>query len=438
MRKKVLSASLVTIAYLCLTSSPIHAQYQPPGSDTVAKSTAVLNEFMAIPNQGIPRSMLKRAQGIVIVPNMIKVGFVVGGRRGKGIAVVRDANGVWRPPTFVTMTGGSVGFQAGVQSTDVVLIFNTRKSVDNLMSGKFTIGVDAAASAGPVGRQATAATDARLQAEIFSYSRSRGLFAGASVDGSVIQVNAAETQNFYSAAGLSADGTPVAPNAQMPLAAAQLIAALGTYTGAPVTAVAPATVPPAMPPVMTANPAAVPPAASPIAGSPMPGTIAPGNPAVGAINPAATPATGAVMPPNMGRSVAASPAAPAISPPASTPASGPRGTPSAQALEITRQELAKSAKNLGAILDDSWRTYLSLPENIYTGEGTPTKESLHQSLQRFDAIAKEGKYNTLLKRKEFQQTYSLLRTYTEQINVISTMPAQLPSASVTPGTGAIR
>ena len=94
--------------------------------------------------------------------------------------MIRDDNGVWRPPTFVSMTGGSVGWQVGIQSTDVVLVFNTRKSVNGLLSGKFTLGVDAAAAAGPIGREASAATDVRLQAEVFSYSRSRGLFAGAS------------------------------------------------------------------------------------------------------------------------------------------------------------------------------------------------------------------------------------------------------------------
>ncbi len=420
MRNRALPALLAMVALACLANVPrANAQYQPAGADTVAKSTSVLNEFMTLPNQNIPRSMLQKAQGIVIVPNMIKAGFVIGGRRGKGVAVVRDQNGAWLPPTFVTMTGGSVGFQAGIQSTDVVLVFNTRKSINNLMNGKLTLGVDAAASAGPVGRQASAATDARLQAEIYSYSRSRGLFAGAAIDGSVIQMNMAETQAFYGAAGLAADGRPVAANAQMPLAAAQLLAALNTYTGGPVPTTAPAVPPPATPPLIAAAPAAIAPAA-----------VTPAAPIANGVLPPTTPANGTnavtspLAPPTTGR------------PPAGTLA-GP-ATPTGQTLEITRQELAKSATNLGAILDASWRNYLSLPEEIYTGRGIPTKESLQQAMQRFDAIAKEGKYNALLQRQEFQQTYGLLRTYSQHVATVSTPAAGQPSANATPRTGAIR
>ena len=203
MTKSCLFVACVAITCFFNATLNVQAQYQPAGSETIQKATGVLNEFMSMPNEGIPRSMIHKAQGIVIVPGMIKLGFVVGGRHGKGIAVVRNEHGTWHPPSFITMSGGSLGFQAGVQSTDVVLVFNTRKSVNNLLSGKFTIGVDAAAAAGPVGRQASAATDGRLQAEIYSYSRSRGLFAGASVDGSAIQIDAAATQSFYSATGMS-------------------------------------------------------------------------------------------------------------------------------------------------------------------------------------------------------------------------------------------
>ena len=133
---------------------------------------------MAIPGRQIPETLLAEAQGIAIVPNVIKVGFVAGIRWGHGVVMVRDAEGEWSLPQFVTLTGGSVGWQAGVQGTDVVLVFLTKKSVEGLWRGKFTIGADASVAAGPVGHDAAAATDARLRAEILSYSRSRGLFIG--------------------------------------------------------------------------------------------------------------------------------------------------------------------------------------------------------------------------------------------------------------------
>jgi len=165
--------------------------------NVVRSSITVLNEIMAIPARSIPASMLHSAEGIVIIPNMIKGGFVVGVRHGRGVVMVRDENRNWQAPQFVTMTGGSVGWQIGLQATDVILVFTTRNSVEGLLNGKFTVGVDAAAAAGPVGRQASAGTDLRLRSEIYSWNRSRGLFAGASIDGSSLQMDHLATHNFY-------------------------------------------------------------------------------------------------------------------------------------------------------------------------------------------------------------------------------------------------
>jgi lipid-binding SYLF domain-containing protein len=164
---------------------------------TVAQSEQVLAELVSIPGRQIPVNLLREAQGLAIIPRVIKVGFVAGVRRGHGLVIVRDADGSWGLPQFITLTGGSVGWQAGVQGTDVVLVFRTRRSIENLLRGKFTIGVDAAAAAGPVGRNTSAATDLSLQTEILSYSRSRGLFLGASVDGSVIEINQTANMAFY-------------------------------------------------------------------------------------------------------------------------------------------------------------------------------------------------------------------------------------------------
>jgi lipid-binding SYLF domain-containing protein len=145
----------------------------------------------------IPEWLLADAHGVAIIPDVIKIGFVAAVRRGHGVVMVRNAEGAWTLPQFVTLTGGSVGWQAGIQGTDVILVFMTQKSVQGLLNGKFTIGADASAAAGPVGRNAAAATDARLKAEILSYSRSRGLFVGVSLDGSVIEIDPVAFNLYY-------------------------------------------------------------------------------------------------------------------------------------------------------------------------------------------------------------------------------------------------
>ena len=149
----------------------------------------VLSEIQQIPEQAIPDKLLDEARGIVVIPDTIKAGLVLGGRRGHGLMSVKGADGTWTNPVFVTLTGGSVGFQAGVQSADVVLVFRNDRSLDNLVNGKFTRGADAGVAAGPVGRNAAAATDGQLKAEIWSWSRARGLFAGVALDGAVLQID---------------------------------------------------------------------------------------------------------------------------------------------------------------------------------------------------------------------------------------------------------
>jgi lipid-binding SYLF domain-containing protein len=202
---------------------------------TVRAADNVLHEVMAIPIRQIPAALLADAQGIAIIPNVIKIGFVAGVRRGHGVVLVRDPMGAWSLPQFVTITGGSVGWQAGVQGTDVVLVFMTTASVQGLLQGKFTIGADVAAAAGPVGRNAAAATDMRLKAEILSYSRSRGLFAGLSLDGSAIEIDPVAQTTYY--------GTgPGQPPAQVPESAAKLLADVTQMTGPQGAQAAPAAV----------------------------------------------------------------------------------------------------------------------------------------------------------------------------------------------------
>jgi lipid-binding SYLF domain-containing protein len=181
--------------------------------------------------------LLTNAQGIVLVPGILKGGFVIGVERGHGVVCIRDANGAWQLPQFVTITGGSIGWQAGVQKTDLVLVFQTKKSVEGLLTGKFTIGVDAAAAAGPIGREASAATDGKLQAEIYSYSRSRGLFAGFSFDGAKIDLDRNATASYYRPTVAIPPGQAV----PIPASALRLMQTLQVYastTAAPVAMVA--------------------------------------------------------------------------------------------------------------------------------------------------------------------------------------------------------
>ncbi len=163
-------------------------------------ATTVLKTILNTPDSRIPDQLLHDAQAIAVFPDVVKAGLVFGGRHGRGLVSVRTADGTWSNPSFIRITGGSVGWQVGVQSADVVLVFRTEQGVANLVNGKFTLGADASVAAGPVGRQAQAGTDEELKAEIFSYSRARGLFAGVAIDGSVLSIDHGANRDVYGAA----------------------------------------------------------------------------------------------------------------------------------------------------------------------------------------------------------------------------------------------
>ncbi len=163
----------------------------------IEDSIEVLQQIEKIPEKSIPPALLNHANGIAIIPGVIKAGFVVGGRYGTGILVVRDKEGVWSDPSFISITGGSIGWQIGVESIDIILVFKSTRSVESLMKGKFTLGVNASIAAGPVGRQAEAATDVQLKSEIYSYSRSKGLFAGLALEGAALQIDDDANTAFY-------------------------------------------------------------------------------------------------------------------------------------------------------------------------------------------------------------------------------------------------
>ena len=168
-------------------------------------ATEVINQLVGIPEQSIPPQLLSRAYAVAVVPSVVKAAFGIGGRFGKGVLVVRQDDGSWSNPTFVALTGGSFGFQAGAQSTDVILVFKTRKGIEGIENGTLTLGADAAIAAGPVGRSSSAATNAQLKAEVYSYSRSRGLFAGVSLEGSGVTIDKKANAAYYGKPDMTPD-----------------------------------------------------------------------------------------------------------------------------------------------------------------------------------------------------------------------------------------
>ncbi len=214
---------------LLLVSARAEGQWLAPPSapnQIVVDATNVLIQSVAMPS-GLPQKMLIDAQGIAIVPNMIRGAFVIGMQHGRGVLLVRGPDGAWQAPRMMEITGGSLGYQIGVQSTDLILVFRTSQSVANVMRGKLKVGVDASAAAGPVGREASAATDASLKAEIYSYSRARGAFVGASIDGSSISLDPATDAMYYQ------------PPGTIPASATQLVQQLTALSSARPTMVAP-------------------------------------------------------------------------------------------------------------------------------------------------------------------------------------------------------
>jgi SH3 domain-containing YSC84-like protein 1 len=162
------------------------------------KAAEVFKEIMDTPDRGIPHDLLHKAQCIAIIPGDKKFAFIFGGTYGRGLATCRSSRG-WSAPIFIAIDGGSVGYQIGGSSTDLVLLFMNQHALQSLLSDKFKLGADASVAAGPVGRSAAAATDLKLDAEILSYSRSKGLFAGVSLDGAVVQADKSGDRALYGA-----------------------------------------------------------------------------------------------------------------------------------------------------------------------------------------------------------------------------------------------
>jgi lipid-binding SYLF domain-containing protein len=220
-------ALTLTVALGC---APLFAaDDKTKNADRLEDSAALFSEVMATPDKSIPQSLLDKASCIVVVPSLKKAAFVIGGKYGRGFALCRAQGGTgWGPPAAIRIEGGSFGIQIGFSATDVILLIMNERGMKRLMTSKFTIGGEATAAAGPVGRDASAQTDALMTAEILSWSRSKGLFAGASLDGSTLRTDLDENRIMY---GQRWDTKQIIDSgAKPPEAASKLLAALNKYS----------------------------------------------------------------------------------------------------------------------------------------------------------------------------------------------------------------
>ena len=218
------------ILLVCAGGLGLTANAETSEEQRLADATDVIDQLLRIPEQSIPPSLLSRAYGIAVIPDVLKAGFVVGARYGKGVLVVRQSDDTWSNPVFIKLRGGSIGWQAGAQSTDLILVFKTRRGVDGITNGKLTLGADASVAAGPVGRQAEVATDLRLEAEVFSYSRSRGLFAGIALSGAGISIDKGSNAAFYGSPSITAEQILASGGNSAPAAANRFVQVLSAQT----------------------------------------------------------------------------------------------------------------------------------------------------------------------------------------------------------------
>jgi lipid-binding SYLF domain-containing protein len=194
MKWRILALALLAALFVW----PAGLAAQRDQADRILRSITVFEEIMQAPDKAVPNTYLKKAEAVVVFPATIKGGFGLGIHRGHGILSVRDPKtNTWSPPAFMTLMGGSIGAQIGIEEVDIVLLVLNQRGIDSLIGNKFKIGADAGVAAGPVGRDAEASTDIQLRAQILSYSRTRGLFAGATVKGSAITSDGDANRDFY-------------------------------------------------------------------------------------------------------------------------------------------------------------------------------------------------------------------------------------------------
>ena len=195
-------------------------------------ATEVLQDIKGMPDMRIPDTLLAHAYGIAVIPDVTKVAFIFGGRHGNGVLTVRDKlTSSWSNPVFISLTGGSWGLQAGAQSSDIILVFTTKRGIEGIAGGKLTLGADASVATGPVGRQGSAATDIGFNSEIYSYARTRGLFGGIALDGSVLSIDRSANASFYHSSGITASEIFAGHEPVPPATAQRFLEQLGQSTG---------------------------------------------------------------------------------------------------------------------------------------------------------------------------------------------------------------
>jgi lipid-binding SYLF domain-containing protein len=209
---------LVLLLLSCFLTPALFSDEDSKAVQRIQSAATVLDEIQGAPDKGIPEEVLGSAECVAVVPSLLNGGFVFGGRYGKGVASCRTPKG-WSAPAFFTIGGGSFGLQIGAQATDVVMLIMNKNGMDNLLSSKFKLGADASAAAGPVGRHAAADTDWKMKAQVLTYSRSRGIFAGLELSGAVIKQDKDSTRDFYTRMvpfKTSLEGNIEAPQAAYP------------------------------------------------------------------------------------------------------------------------------------------------------------------------------------------------------------------------------
>ena len=339
----------VGLLLLALTA-PVQAQLAKPANreeTTLNDAYRCLKEIMEIPANSIPEALFEKADGVAIFPGLIKGSFVIGGQHGYGIFIVKNSEGKWEAPRFLRMSGGSIGFQAGIQSADVILIFCTPRSVKAALDGDFTIGADASVAAGPVGRQALASTNYEFNSELYSYSRSRGLFLGVAVDGCVLKIDEKTNRNFY------ADGIPDP--------ARRVVELTASYVKKD---------------EQNEDPNAV---VAPVA-----------------------PAPETLDTPNSADSQLPSSSDPLPAPPADKPMTD---------REAARVLLVPAHENLMKILEPEWQKWLALPPEALTPGSTEVTPNLQSLYDRLEKVAADPKYAELTARPEFDRVRTLLKLY---------------------------
>jgi lipid-binding SYLF domain-containing protein len=221
----------VVCLMLAVSTTVAHAQTQKNLEDEISqsnKAARVFGEIMDTPDKGIPKDLLEKAECVAVFPSVLKAGFIVGGRGGRGVASCRTPSG-WSAPAYFSLGGASIGLQIGAQSTDFVMLFMNKEGLNSLLSDEFTLGGDASVAAGPVGRQAGAATDLKLNAQILSYSRSKGLFAGLELKGVVIKADKDDMRDVYGE-GVTAKEVLKDNKVSAPIAVRAFPNALGRYS----------------------------------------------------------------------------------------------------------------------------------------------------------------------------------------------------------------